>query len=100
MPLLIVAFLAVFAANFVLGLTGASSPILTFCLGATTLAIGTMLALNLRGVAAHHSTYLKTHRVRGVDYSGSYVANPLYVRLSGVAMAIVGAVFIIVSTTS
>jgi hypothetical protein len=97
MPVLFVLFLVVFAMNFVLGLAGSSDPVLTLGLGATALAIGLLLVLNLRGVAAHHSAYLKQHRLRGVDYSESYFANPLFARLLGAGMTVVGTVFVVVS---
>ena len=67
-------------------------------LGLTAIVLGLMLVTDLRGSARAYAAMLKDYKPMGVDYSNSFFANPLFVRLFGAMFVIVGIMFVVGST--
>lgn len=104
----LVAYLIVFAAVFVsvplLGLIGREqagrvTPWTMGALGASAVVLGLVLVFDVRGSARAYAAMMKDYKPMGVDYSQSIFSKPLFIRFFGGMFALVGAWFIVGSTT-
>lgn len=64
-------------------------------LGVTAVLLGLALALDIRGSAKAYAGMLKDYKPMGVDYSGSFLAKPGFVRVFGALFASIGVTFIV-----
>jgi hypothetical protein len=103
----LVAYLIAFAVVFVsvpasaILSQGKVNPVMPWGLGAlglTAVVVGVMLAADLRGSASAYASIMKNHKPMGVDYSKSFFANPVSIRIFGAMFALVGIAFIVGST--
>ena len=103
----LVAYMITFAVVFVsvpasaIFSKGKVNPVMPWGMGAlglTAIVLGLMLVTDLRGSARAYAAMLKDYKPMGVDYSNSFFANPLFVRLFGAMFVIVGIMFVVGST--
>jgi hypothetical protein len=99
----LIAFAVVFlsvpaSAIFNLGKQNPVMPWGVAALGFTAIVLGVMLAADVRGSARAYAAMIKDHKPMGVDYSKSFFANPVFIRLFGAMFALVGIAFLVGST--
>lgn len=66
-------------------------------IGAAAAVLGLVMAADYRGSARAYIGLVQDYRIMGVDFSGSVFARPLFIRLLGAGLMIVGVVFVTVA---
>lgn len=65
--------------------------------GAAAAVLGLVLATDYRGSAGAYGGLAKDYRIMGVDFSESAFAKPLFIRLLGAGLLVIGVVFVVVA---
>ncbi|MEC5182220.1 hypothetical protein [Arthrobacter sp. CG_A4] len=98
----LIAFAVVFVSVAVMSLTGqgTTNPVVQWgvgVLGLTAVILGLVLAFNFRGSARAYAAMMKAYKPMGVDYTASFFATPIAIRIFGALFAAIGISFAVTS---